>query len=222
MDQSIIEKGRIEIWEVARLIPYDKNAKKHSDEQVEKLAKLIEKMGWTQPIVVQRSSCSIIAGHGRRLAAIFLGLKKVPVVVLDVSDAEARALRLADNRVASTDYDAALIKTEILDLSDLKFDIDLLGFDKGEIAFLDDAVMAIDESVFVDDISGAVEDQKAENAARQAEIDKTNAPLAKSFGFKNLSVEQSRRVKRFMTKIEAKAGVSGADALMIYFDEIGV
>ena len=83
----------IEIWDIKDLVPYEMNAKKHPQDQVEKLATAITKFGWTQPIVVWNNG-EIIAGHGRRLAALHLGMKKVPVVVRsDLSKVEADALQ---------------------------------------------------------------------------------------------------------------------------------
>lgn len=217
-----LPEGKIEIWDVDKLVPYEKNAKKHEPAQVQKLVALIQRYGWTQPIVVQKATGSIIAGHGRRLAALEMGLKKVPVNVLDVTDEEARALRLSDNRVTSTDYDASLVQQEIYDLKDLGFDVHSMGFDVRELDFLAEDVSLIDESVFAEDISQAVETQKDTNANHQAKIDEQEAPLAKSFGFKRMTVAQGRRVRAFMDRIETDFGVTGVAALMAHFDDIGV
>lgn len=221
MTKSLPE-GKIEIWDVDKLVPYEKNAKRHEPAQVQKLVALIQRYGWTQPIVVQKATGSIIAGHGRRLAALEMGLKKVPVNVLDVTDEEARALRLSDNRVTSTDYDASLVQQEIYDLKDLGFDVHSMGFDVRELDFLAEDVSLIDESVFAEDISQAVETQKDTNANHQAKIDEQEAPLAKSFGFKRMTVAQGRRVRAFMDRIETDFGVTGVAALMAHFDDIGV
>lgn len=221
MTKSLPE-GKIEIWDVDKLVPYEKNAKRHEPAQVQKLVALIQRYGWTQPIVVQKATGSIIAGHGRRLAALDMGLKKVPVNVLDVTDEEARALRLSDNRVTSTDYDASLVQQEIYDLKDLGFDVHSMGFDVRELDFLAEDVSLIDESVFAEDISQAVETQKDTNANHQAKIDEQEAPLAKSFGFKRMTVAQGRRVRAFMDRIETDFGVTGVAALMAHFDDIGV
>jgi ParB-like chromosome segregation protein Spo0J len=222
MTSKIPDNGTIELWDVAKLVPYENNAKKHSDEQIDGLIKLIQQFGWTQPIVIQKTTGSIIAGHGRRLAAIKMGLKKVPALVLDISDAETRALRLADNRAASTDYDTQMIQTEIYDLKDLGYDLLSLNFNEQELAFLQDKIGELDESAFIDDISSAVEHQKTTNADKQALVDEQDAPLAKAFGFKRFTIAQSRRVKAFMTQIEVDTGKTGALALMAYFDEIKI
>ena len=83
---------KIELWDLDKIVPYAANAKKHPPDQVRKLATAITKFGWTQPIVVAGNG-EIIAGHGRRLAAIQLGLAKVPVICRrDLTKAEADAL----------------------------------------------------------------------------------------------------------------------------------
>lgn len=213
---------KVEFFDPDTLVPYAGNAKKHSDEQVEKLARLIKKNGWTQPIVVDKDKV-IIAGHGRRLAAKKLGLKKVPVVVRgDLTKEEADGLRLADNRVASTEYDTALLQQEMLRLNDIGVDLADFAFDAKEIASLTVDFGEFDESVFVEDVGEAVDEQKEENAKKQEEVEETAAPIADAFGFKRISVAQSRRVRRFMSSIEDKTGQKGIDALIAHLDELGL
>lgn len=204
----------VELTEVDKIIPYEKNAKKHSESQIEVLAGLIRKNGWTQPIVVD-SDGEIIAGHGRRLAAVKLGLKKVPVIWRrDLSKAEANALRLADNRVASTDYDTALLQEELMSLEEAGIAVEELGFSEQELSFLTGDLTEMDEDVFVDDVSEAVEQQKEENKSKTEEIDKSQAPLGDAMGFKRVSVEQSRKIREFMTKVEQQTGLKGAEAFL--------
>jgi ParB-like chromosome segregation protein Spo0J len=214
---------KIEIWPIEQLIPYAKNAKIHDDAQVTTLAGLIEKHGWTQPIVVDRNGV-IIAGHGRRLAAIKLGRLKVPVVVRrDLSPAQANALRLADNRVASTIYDTTLLQTELMELSEAgEIDMNSLGFDTKELDFMTAELGDIDMESFVGDVGEAVETQKAENAKKTAEIDEIASPLTDAFGFKKVTISQSRRIKSFMQECERDTGKRGVDALMSFFDGIEI
>src|SRR3954452_24019497 len=85
---------------VARLIPFAKNARTHSDEQVTQIAASILEFGFTNPILVD-GRAGIMAGHGRLLAAQQLGLAHVPVVILShLSEAQRRAYILADNKLA--------------------------------------------------------------------------------------------------------------------------
>ena len=91
---------RIEIWLTDRLVPYARNARTHSPEQVAQIAASIAEFGFVNPILVD-SGAGIIAGHGRLLAARKLGLTEVPVVVLDhLSETQRRAYIIADNRLA--------------------------------------------------------------------------------------------------------------------------
>src|SRR5512144_2306971 len=89
---------RIELWPIERLVPYARNARTHSDEQVAQIAASIAEFGFNAPLLVD-SQAGIIAGHGRLLAARKLGLAEVPVIVLDhLSDAQKRAYVIADNK----------------------------------------------------------------------------------------------------------------------------
>lgn len=117
------------------LIPYIRNPRKNSA-AVDKVAASIKEYGWQQPIVVDKEHV-IIAGHTRLLAAQKLGMDKVPVHVADLSDAQAKAYRLADNRISEdADWDIDLLGLEIRELDDLGFDLDLTGFDNTELLAL--------------------------------------------------------------------------------------
>ncbi len=212
----------IEIWEIDQIVPYDKNAKIHDDDQIESLAKSIQKFGWTQPIVVDADGV-IIAGHGRRLAAQKLGLTKAPVVCRkDLSKPEADALRLADNRTSSTTYDTDLIQAELRALKDLEFDLTLTGFGESELDFMLSDLGDLDEESFVDDIGEAVEKQREENEEKVREIDDKELPIHEAFGFKKLRTTEIRRLKTFMAQIEGSTGKEGPEALMAYLDSLGV
>lgn len=125
---------KIQRWDIGKLIPYEKNAKNHDDGQVEALARSIKTYGWDQPIVVDKNGV-IIKGHGRRLAAIRLGIKSVPVIVRsDLSDAEVRAARLADNKVAAlSGIDEQKLREELRELADFEIDFSSMGFSDEEI-----------------------------------------------------------------------------------------
>ena len=123
--------------EVRDLIPYINNAKTHPEEQVIKIAASIKEFGFNAPILVDGDN-QIIAGHGRLQAAKKIGLKAVPVVVLDhLSEAQKKAYILADNRlgeVGGTEWDMELVSIELESLNELDFDIDLTGFSIDDIA----------------------------------------------------------------------------------------
>ena len=209
---------QIEIWNVSDLVPYEANAKKHPKEQIEKLATSITKFGWTQPIVVDADGV-IIAGHGRRMAALHLKLEKVPVLVRrDLTKAQADALRLADNRVTSTDYDQAMIQDELkrlaAELASTEISLEDLGFDAKEITFTMADLGAMDSDFFVDDVSEAVEEQKEANAQKLSETDETAAPVTDAIGFKRVTIAESRTLRGLMTEVESRSGKKGVEALI--------
>lgn len=121
---------KIETRSVADLIPYASNSRTHSDAQVAQIAASIKEFGWTNPILIDGEN-TIIAGHGRLLAARKLGLDKVPAIVLDhLTKPQQRALVIADNQLAlNAGWDLDMLKAEIEDLNLQDFDISLLGFD---------------------------------------------------------------------------------------------
>ena len=127
----MIEAPKIEQRLVADLIPYAANSRTHSDAQVAQIAASIKQFGWTNPILVSGDD-TIIAGHGRLLAARKLAMVEVPVIILDhLSKAQQRALVIADNQLAlNAGWDMDMLKAEIEDLKLDDFDIDLLGFDE--------------------------------------------------------------------------------------------
>ena len=108
--------------------PYEKNAKKHPDDQVEHIANSIREFGWQQPLVVDKDNVLVI-GHGRLLAAKKLGLEEVPVVRADdLTEDQIKALRLADNKTNESEWDFGLLDLEIesidgIDMSQFGFDL---------------------------------------------------------------------------------------------------
>lgn len=120
---------------VSELIPYASNSRTHSDAQVAQIAASIREFGWTNPILIDKDN-SIIAGHGRLLAARNLGMEKVPTIVLDhLSKAQQRALVIADNKLAlNAEWDFELLSSEIAWLdNENQFNLSLLGFDETEL-----------------------------------------------------------------------------------------
>jgi hypothetical protein len=120
------------------ILPYGENPKTHPDEQIEKIASSIKRFGWDQPIVVDGSG-TIIKGHGRYRAAQRLGLDDVPVIyATDLSEAEVRASRVADNRVAESDWDDELLGVELELIDESPLDLDAAGFDDDELIDIND------------------------------------------------------------------------------------
>jgi DNA modification methylase len=121
---------KTERWPLERLVPYARNSRTHSDQQVAQIAASIREWGWTTPVLVDPDGM-IIAGHGRVMAARKLGMAEVPVMVAEGwTDAQKRAYVLADNQLAmNAGWDAELLKLELVDLQGMDFDVSLLGFD---------------------------------------------------------------------------------------------
>ncbi|MBE0474897.1 site-specific DNA-methyltransferase [Rhodoferax sp.] len=129
--------NKIEQWPIAKLLPYARNARTHSDEQVAQIAASIVEFGFTNPILAG-SDGIIVAGHGRLTAAQKLGLDVVPVVVLEhLTPTQRRALIIADNRIAeNAGWDDAMLRVELDALRDDDFDLSLTGFDEDALADL--------------------------------------------------------------------------------------
>ena len=131
--------GKYEIdWRsVDQLIPYARNSRTHSKDQVAQIAASIREFGWTNPILVDGDG-TIIAGHGRVMAARKLGETEVPCIELGhLTEAQKRAYVIADNQLAlNAGWDAEMLKIEIAELVDADFDLGLLGFDDAMLAGL--------------------------------------------------------------------------------------
>jgi len=128
---------KIQQVSVEKLIPFARNSRTHSDKQVAEIAASIKEFGWTNPILVDGDK-GIIAGHGRLLAARKLGMDTVPVIELaHLTETQKRAYVIADNKLAlNADWDDQLLTIELNDLLADGFALELLGFDKDELAKL--------------------------------------------------------------------------------------
>ena len=128
---------KVEQWPIEKLVPYAKNSRTHSEEQVAQIAASIREWGFTTAVLVDESG-SIIAGHGRVMAARKLGMGSLPVMVAaGWTDAQKRAYVIADNKLAlNAGWDNELLALELNELGDIGFDLDLVGFTDEEIAAL--------------------------------------------------------------------------------------
>lgn len=131
------------------LIPYAMNSRKHSDVQVMQIAASIKEFGFNNPILIDETE-TIIAGHGRLLAAQKLGLTEVPTITLgELTEAQKKAYVIADNNLAlNSEWDDEKLSVELERLMELEFDLDLLGFDEiPEFASTPDYSILEDESL---------------------------------------------------------------------------
>jgi len=121
---------KIETTPIEKLIPYARNSRTHSDQQVAQVAASIREFGFTNPVLID-SEDGIIAGHGRVMAARKLGLTEVPCIRLGhLTETQKRAYIIADNKLAlNSGWDEEMLGLELADLREADFDLDVLGFD---------------------------------------------------------------------------------------------
>ena len=138
------------------LTPYKNNAKKHSEKQIAAVAESIKRFGWQQPIVVDKDD-TVIIGHCRLLAAQQLGLTEVPVVVAEnLTKAEIKALRIADNKTNESDWDNDLLG---IDIKEIFSEIDMTDF-----GFSDFEISMFTEDFEPEPYDDALIDEYAEHA----------------------------------------------------------
>lgn len=127
---------KVEIWPVERLIPYARNPRKN-DGQVDRMVSSIREFGFRIPVVA-KSDGTVVDGHLRLKAAKKLGIKEIPVALADeLTQSQAKAFRLLANRSANwAEWDNELLQLEIEDLQAVGFDLELVGFDAGELEVL--------------------------------------------------------------------------------------
>lgn len=147
--------ARVEMRAVSSLRPYERNARTHSKKQVKQIASSIEAFGFTNPVLVTDDG-TIIAGHGRVMAAKVLGMVEVPTLTLaHLSPEEVRAYMLADNKLAlNAGWDRETLAIELQGLIDFGFDVELTGFSLAEIDLTLDEIADADPAATV----GAIDD----------------------------------------------------------------
>lgn len=144
-----MKKVELRTIHVSDLKPYVNNARTHSEDQVRQIARNIMKFGFYNPILSD-DEYNIIAGHGRLMAALLIGLNEVPVMVIcPITDAERKTLALADNKISlNSSWDMDMVRSELLDLSDMDIDLELTGFNESELDSLIGDIADLHESDF--------------------------------------------------------------------------
>jgi hypothetical protein len=178
---------QIETRPIDRLVPYVRNSRTHSEDQIAQIAASIAEFGFVNPVLIGADDM-IVAGHGRVLAAKQLGMAEVPVIVLDhLSEAQRRALVIADNRIAeSAGWDEAMLKAELAALRDEEFDLDLLGFS-------DDDLLRMLDSVAVPGMDGGADADDSGIPPAGSPAPEPSATLADRFGIPPFSVLDARK-----------------------------
>jgi DNA modification methylase len=122
---------------ISDIVTYSRNARQHSDEQIAQIVRSITEFGFTSPVLLDENGV-LIAGHGRLAAARQLGMVEVPAIAIHgLDEAQKQALRLADNKLAlNASWDDELLRTELMDLRDVGFDLGLTGFGEQELVGL--------------------------------------------------------------------------------------
>lgn len=198
---------------VDQLIPYENNAKKHSEKDVSDIVEGIQQYGFNSVMAVDKHGV-IAAGHGRRLAAIQLGMKFVPVHILDdLDENQVKAYRLSDNKVTGTEYDHALEQAELEMLSETDVDMSGIGYDDRELDFLTSDLSDMNMDSIIDDLDMEVKDHTEKAKAKAEEIESDMITIGEAFGFKKVSIEMARSIGQFMGLLEEETGKKEADAL---------
>ena len=125
----------IERRSVDSLVPYARNSRTHSEDQVAQLAAAMREFGFTNPVLIDENG-GIVAGHGRIMAARAVGLTEVPCITLaGLTEAQRRAYVIADNKLAlNAGWNDEVLREEMRALADADYDLDLTGFDDDELA----------------------------------------------------------------------------------------
>ena len=141
-------KLKVEYVDIDTIKPYKNNAKLHPKEQIEQIKKSIENFGMNDPIGIWNNE--IVEGHGRILACKELGYKQIPVIKLDhLTDEERKSYIIAHNKLTmNSDFDIDILRTELENLKELDFDLELTGFNVDE---LDDIFKVEEEQEIIED-----------------------------------------------------------------------
>lgn len=211
----------LEDWDISRLKPYEKNAKIHTKEQIKKIAASIKRHGLVNPPHVEPDG-TIITGHGRHMALMSeLGWKVLPVYVrYDLTKAEAAALRIADNKVAEGQIDTNMLHDELRWLDTELDDLQDLGFDDRELAFLTEDIGSLNEDLLSTDVFSVAPGESFDSTDDvMAKADEARQPITKALGFKDVSTSNARVLSRFMATLKEKYGDDPEKSLMAFIGE---
>lgn len=155
--------NQIEQLKIADLIPYARNSRTHSDEQVAEIAASIREFGWTNPVLIDQKG-TIVAGHGRVLAARKLGIETVPCIRLgELSPAQIRAYVIADNKIAlNAGWDEDMLAAELAALKEEDFDLGMTGFTDDEISEIIEELEDEPENPYSTKINGLIYEVRGE------------------------------------------------------------
>lgn len=185
--------------------PYEGNAKKHSDKQIEQIADSIREFGWQQPIVVDKNGV-IIAGHGRWMAYKKYDLPEPPITVANLSEEQAKAYRLADNKLNESDWDMEMVIEELKGLN-IEM-VSLTGFDV-------DLVEGMENAAQINELSRERDIDLGEYDVLTVEA--PEAPRLKArLSFYTRNIEEFEKLKKYF---DAKGGALDTDKLLTLIND---
>lgn len=221
MTIEVVSGDQVELYPIDKLIPYENNAKIHTPEQIEDLMSSIKERGFNTVMSVDEDGV-IITGHGRRLAAMGLKMKFVPVVVRKgYTESQIMAERLADNQVVGTTYDMEKIQIDLEAISDAgDVDMSSMGYDDRELDFLTDDLADMDMSAVIDDLDKEVTEQTERTDAMTEAVEEETVPVHDALGFKRVSIATSRSISKFMGLIEQQTELQGEAAFSSFVSSL--
>jgi hypothetical protein len=201
---------------VDHLKPYEKNAKVHDEEQVQKIANSIEKFGFRGNISITEDD-TIINGHGRVLACKLLKYKTIPCVVeKGMTEDEIKAFRLADNKTNEGGYDATLLSQELAELSKSE-EMDMaMFFSEKELSFSIDDLGEIDGDGISEDLKNEVDAIADSTSNLVDEADALVHKIQAAFEFDKVGSEGFRMIRKLMMLAESETKLVGEKALIAY------
>jgi len=204
---------------VADLVPYARNARHHTPEQIDQIAASIAEFGWTVPVLVDEAG-EIIAGHGRVMAAEQLGIKTVPAAtVTGWSKDKRRAYALADNKLAlSSSWDIEMLASELEELGESDFDLALTGFSDDELGRISDdaAELALGLEMAEDGFPGGLQADTPEGEEAAADGPENGSQAASNYSLSvPMDYEQRQEAFTILREIKKSNGYdTTADALL--------
>ena len=146
---SIIMPKGVTLWPVSKLVPFLRNPRTHSEDQVKTLARMMQRFGWTDPIIVDELE-GILAGHLRYATALYLGIPEVPVIeVTHLTAEEKRAFLVGHNQIAlRSSWNTDVLVDDLRTLRDADIPLDIAGFSDAELKALESSLDAGEESHF--------------------------------------------------------------------------
>lgn len=221
---SDLKLSAVELWDIARLKPFENNAKLHPPEQIKALVKSIKDIGYRNKPIEITADGTIVNGHGRWMAMKEMGASQVPVAVIkDMTPDQIRQYRITDNKIADTGFDNELLKAEVLYLH-TEADLDMSSFfTEKEFDFLAGDLSEMDFGAITGDLADDVEELSSATQNTMDEESGKSVALSKVLGYSQVTEAQQRGIKRLQAHAEGVTQLTGAAALSLFAkDHLGL